>query len=480
MKKLRMLVPYLATALLFTAAAGAALQQAPAAIPSPQGTATENGLAGYAKILCSAVFVSGRTPEDGAQGSAYFFMPAAERDKVTWKVDRDAKLVRASLGAITREARFHGDQGCIIENPSKPGIHFKPVAVKTTLPDASTQAWPMGDRPDTTSFPADVDKAKMDAAVAAAFADPAAQTAAFLVLHKGRIVGERYRDGITKDTQLESWSMGKSLAATLFSLLIKDGTYTLDQPAPVPLWQRPGDPRAAIRNMDLLRMSAGLKFVGNQEGSNAEVLDHYYIYTGGIDAFEYSYTRPPEFPPNTRGFYRNCDPLTIMYLVKQAVTARGDNILTWPQRMLFDKIGIRRQVLETDPFGNFLISGYDYGTARNWARIGLLHLQDGMWQGQRILPEGWTTFVSTQAPAWTRPYGGFFWKVAANDPNLPPDTYHAAGAGGQNTWIIPSRQLVIVRMGHMRGQGPGGRATNTAIGLVMEAIGAKKPGGAGL
>jgi CubicO group peptidase (beta-lactamase class C family) len=130
-------------------------------------------------------------------------------------------------------------------------------------------------------------------------------------------------------------------------------------------------------------------------------------------------------------------------------------------------------VLETDPYGNFLITGYDYGTARNWGRIGLLYLQDGMWQGQRILPEGWATFVSTQAPAWTRPYGGFFWKVGPNDPNLPPDTYHAAGAGGQNTWIIPSRQLVIVRMGHMRGQGPAGRATNTAIGLVMEAIGAK-------
>jgi CubicO group peptidase (beta-lactamase class C family) len=471
-----MLVPCVAGTVVLTLAAGVARSRqaaAPTPIPSPQGTGTENGLAGYAKILCSAVFVSGRTPEDGAQGSAYFFMPAAERDKVTWKVDRDAKLVRTSLGSITREARFYGDQGCIIENPARPGIHFKPVAVKTTLPDAATQAWPMGDRPDTTPFPAGVDRAKIDAAVDAAFADSAAQTAAFLVVHKGRIIGERYKDGITKDTQLESWSMGKSLAATLFALLVKDGTYTLEQPAPVPLWRRPGDPRAGIRNVDLLRMSAGLKFVGNQEGSTAEVLDHYYIYTGGIDAYEYSYTRPLEFPPNTRGFYRNCDPLTIGYLMRLAVEKRGENFLTWPQRALFDKISIRRQVLETDPYGNFLITGYDYGTARNWGRIGLLYLQDGMWQGQRVLPEGWATFVSTQAPAWTRPYGGFFWKVGPNDPNLPPDTYHAAGAGGQNTWIIPSRQLVIVRMGHMRGQGPAGRATNTAIGLVMEAIGAK-------
>ena len=456
-------------------AALALRSQAPQFIPAPQGTHTENGLAGFAKILCSGVFVSGRTPEDVAQGSAYFFVPRNEQDQVTWSVDRAAKAARASLGDITREARHYGDQGCIIQNPARPGIHFTPVTVTTTLPAAASQAWPMGDRADDTPLPAGIDRARLTAAVDAAFADPAAQTAAFLVVHKGRIVAERYRDGITKDTQLESWSMGKSLAATLFALLVRDGTYTLEQPAPVPLWQKPDDPRSKIRNIDLLRMSAGLKFLGNQEpGSSATYPDHYYIYTGAIDAFEYSITRPQEYPPNTDGRYRNSDPLTITYLAKLAVTRRGENFLTWPQRALFDKIGIRRQVLETDPFGNFLITGYDYGTARNWARIGLLYLQDGMWQGQRILPEGWSTFVSTPAPAWRRPeYGGFFWLNRINTWNLPPETYFAAGAGGQNTWIVPSQDLVIVRMGHMRGQGPARRATNAALGLVMEAIGAR-------
>ena len=448
-----------------------ASQSQPAAIPGPQGTHTENGLAGFAKILCSGVFVSGRSPEDVVRGSAYFFVPRAEQDKVEWKVDRTGRRAQASLGGITREARHHGDQGCIIENPEKPGIHFTPVAVRTKLPDAASQAWPMGDRAETAGATGGPDKTKLDAALDAAFAEPA-MTAAFLVVHKGRIVAERYAPGITKDTQLESWSMGKSLAATLFALLVKDGTYSLEQPAPVPLWQKPGDPRAAIRNIDLLRMSAGLKFLGNQEpGSNQTYPDHYYIYTGAIDAFEYSITRPQEYPPNTDGRYRNSDPLTITYLAKLAVTKRGENFLTWPQRMLFDRIGIRKQILETDPYGNFLISGYDYGTARNWARIGMLYLQDGMWQGQRILPEGWSTFVSTPAPAWKRPeYGGFFWLNRVNTWNLPPETYFAAGAGGQNTWIVPSHDLVIVRMGHMRGQGPARAATNRALGLVMEAV----------
>jgi CubicO group peptidase (beta-lactamase class C family) len=462
---------------LLLAAALHAAQAQPAPIPAPQGTHTENGLAGYAKILCSGVFVSGRAPEDVAHGSAYFFMPRAEQAQVKWTVDREARLARASLGGISREARYYGDQGCIIQHPSRPGIHFTPVAVKTTLPDAATQPWPMGDGIDSAAPQDGVDRAKLDAALDAAFADPA-MTAAFLVVHKGRIIAERYAPAITKDTQLESWSMGKSLAATLFGLLVKDGTYTLEQPAPVPLWQKPGDPRAAIRNIDLLRMSAGLKFLGNQEpGSTQTYPDHYFIYTGAIDAFDYSITRPQEYPPNTDGRYRNSDPLTITYLAKLAVTKRGENFLTWPQRALFDRIGIRRQVLETDPYGNFLITGYDYGTARNWARIGLLYLQDGMWQGQRILPEGWSEFASTPAPAWKRPeYGGLFWLNRIGTWNLPPDAYFAAGAGGQNTWIVPAHDLVIVRMGHMRGQGPARRATNAALGLVVEAIGARGGG----
>jgi hypothetical protein len=209
-------------ALLTIDAAGTRQAPTPQVLPAPQGTHTENGLAGFAKILCSGVFVSGRVPEDVVHGSAYFFMPRAERDQVKWTIDRGARLARASFGSVTREARYYGDQGCIIQNPVSPGIHFEPVAVKTTLPDAKSGPWPMGDRVGATT-PTDIDPAKLDAAVDAAFADPAAMTAAFLVVHKGRIVAERYGPGITSDTQLESWSMGKSLAATLFALLVNDG-----------------------------------------------------------------------------------------------------------------------------------------------------------------------------------------------------------------------------------------------------------------
>src|SRR5687767_7695443 len=142
-----------------------ATQSQPAPIPGPRGTHTENGLAGFAKILCSGVFVSGRAPEDVARGSAYFFVPRAEQAKVEWKVDRDGRRAQASLGEITREARYYGDQGCIIENPEKPGIHFTPVAVTTTLPGGDSQPWPMGDRVEPSSSDAAVDKTKLEGAL---------------------------------------------------------------------------------------------------------------------------------------------------------------------------------------------------------------------------------------------------------------------------------------------------------------------------
>jgi len=138
---------------------------------------------------------------------------------------------------------------------------------------------------------------------------------------------------------------------------------------------------------------------------------------------------------------------------------------------LFDRIGIRRQVLETDPYGNFIMTGYDYGTPRNWARLGLLYLQDGMWQGQRVLPEGWAKFVSTPAPAWKQPvYGGLFWINGDGGWNIPKDAYLMAGAGGQNTFIIPSHDLVVVRMGHFRGAAAGRKTLNAAFTQLMAAV----------
>jgi CubicO group peptidase (beta-lactamase class C family) len=441
---------------------------------APEGTPISLGLAGYAKVLCSAVFVSGRDPEEAFRNSGFFLFPEDQRAGVTYAVDRKAGLVRMTHGSITRTAKFYGDQGCIIHPADHDGIYFTPVPVKTRLPDAAAQPWPIGDASPQGASSGDFDRAHVEKAVDLAFADPDALTAAFVVVHKGRIIAERYMPGITKDTQLESWSMGKSLTATLFALLVKDGVYRVDDPVPVPEWRLPGDPRGAIRIADLLHMSSGLKFIAGQDPDytpDKGYPDHTLIYTGAIDAFKHSMTRPLQFPPNTEGRYRNSDPLMVGWLIKQAVEKRGEQYLTWPQRALFDRIGIRRQVLETDPYGNFLLSGYDYGTARNWARIGMLYLQDGIWNGERVLPEGWARFVSTPAPAWKRPvYGGLFWVNGDGAWNIPKSAYFANGAGGQRTIIVPTHDLVVVRMGHHRGDRAGMQALNAALAELLRGI----------
>ncbi len=441
----------------------------------PYQSPTSLGAASYAKVLCSAVFVSGRDEQEARQNSAYFLMTEPDRSKaIAATVDRQARRVRVTVGDATRTAAFYGDQGCVIHPVDHDGIHFTPVAVPTRLPDAAGQPWPMGDGPSREPWPAKLDQARMEAAVDLAFADPAGLTAAMVVVHKGQIVGERYIPGISKDTQLESWSMGKSLTATLIGLAIRDGAFTLDDPAPIQDWRRPGDPRGAIRVRDVMQMASGLSFTGQDDrwmDPSWQYHDHFFIYAGAVDAFKYAITSPVEFAPNTVGRYRNSDPMTLGFLVRQHAERAGGNYLTYPQRALFDKIGIRRQVLEPDPWGNFLLSGYDYGTARNWARLGLLYLRDGVWNGQRLLPEGFTKFVSTPAPAWRRPeYGGQFWINGIGQWNLPSDTYFMSGAGGQHTFVVPSHDLVIVRMGHQRGAPVGSKLLNQSLAAIISAV----------
>lgn len=445
----------------------------------PPGSAPSLGTAGFAKVLCSAVFVSGRDPEEAVRSSGYFMLPGSEQTVTDTVVDRERREVRLTYrNSITRTARHYGDQGCIIHPEGFDRIFFEPVRVATSLPEAATQDWPMGDRLPDAPRPEGIDAARLAAAVDSAFAEPEALTAALVVVHGGRIVAERYGAGAHRDMQLESWSMGKSLTATLFARLVQDGLFRLDRPAPVEEWHdRPDDPRSAIRVRDLLQMSSGLHFVASQDPDYSPSLgypDHMYIYSGAVDAFHHSVSRPLQFPPGTEGRYRNSDPLTLGHLIREAVEARGESYHTFPQRALFDRIGIRRQVLETDPYGNFLLTGFDYGTARNWARLGMLYLQDGMWMGERLLPEGWTKFVSTPAPAWDRPvYGGQFWINGTGEWNLPRDAYYMAGAGGQYTFIVPSHDLVVVRMGHFRGSRAGARTLNAALAELMRAVPAK-------
>jgi CubicO group peptidase (beta-lactamase class C family) len=298
-------------------------------------------------------------------------------------------------------------------------------------------------------------------------------TRALVVTYRGKIVGERYAPGFTAHTPQISWSAGKSITAALVGILAGRGLLKVDEPAPVPEWHGEGDGRNAIRVRDLLNMSSGLDFVNDGlsgEKSFRKENEHMRVYFDALNVFEHAVNQPLAIPPGTEFRYRNSDPLTLGRIVRQTVEARGEDYLTFPYRALFDRIGARDYVLETDPYGNFIMTGYDYGSAMDWTRFGLLHLRDGVWQGERILPEGWTELVSTPAPgAHEKQYGGLFWLNRGGAmPRVPEDAYWAAGHMGQVSVVIPSRDLVVVRLG----PSPGGSSEylNECIGRVLDAI----------
>ncbi len=445
----------------------------------PPGDPISHFGAGLAKILCSNVFLAGLDPTFVAEHNGYFTAPFEDRSHVTdIHVDVESQSVQITLdNGITRTARICGSQGAVAIPLGADDVSFTPSIVESTLPPADTQPWPLGDIVDPYDGPLD-QKAIADA-VDLAF-NEGSMTSALVVTHRGSLVAERYGQGIESTTPLESWSMGKSLTATLLGLLVHDGEYALDEPAPIPEWQSRGDVRSSIRVADIVQMSSGLRFRAMMDPDydpRAGYPDHLYVYTGGVNAYQYAATRPQQWPAGQVGRYRNGDPLLANYLVRLAVESRGENYHAFPQHALFDRIGIRNAVLETDPFGNFLLNGYEFISARDWTRLANLYLQDGVVSGKRLLPEGWSEFVSTPAPGWVadgRPiYGGFFWLnrgPQATRMPIPEDAYFMAGAGGQKTIIVPSHDLVVVRIGHFSGAAKSQTSLDQTLAALMELV----------
>jgi CubicO group peptidase (beta-lactamase class C family) len=445
----------------------------------PPGDPLAHYTSGYAKIMCSAVFITGLDPDFAAANVGYFTSPPEERAKVAKPViDRTKREVSVTLpSGVTRIARYLGSQGCTTLPLGKDELYFTPETVTPALPDPATQPWPMGDLLPNDPLPANIDAAKLRAALDAAFDPEGAMTAAYLVTWKGRLIAERYGPNITATTPLESWSMGKSLTATLMGRLIQQGVYRLDQAAPIPEWQQGKDPRAAIKIRDLLTMSSGLRIrspVDPDFKEDGRYPDHWYLYTGATNSFHYAATRPQQWLPGTVGRYRNTDPVLVNYLIRLAVEKRGEDYLAFPQRSLFDKLGIRSMVMETDPYGNFLAQGYEFASGRDWARLGNLYLNGGVWQGERLLPKEFVDFVHRLAPAWKadhRPvYGGLFWLNGDGAMPVPKDSYFMSGAGEQTVLMVPSHDLVVVRIGHYGGATLAPSSFNRSLALLMQAI----------
>ena len=451
------------------------------AIPQDTRTAEEqeHAAAWGAHHLCAGLFVVGRDyqrePEDViAQDIAPF--PAFRWEaSFEYEADREQRRVTVRApGAPVRTAMHYGDQGCVIHARDSEAIHFTPVDVPSNLPDPDAQPWPTGDVDRYAPLPAKSDDVAFDSVLDWAMYEAAQNTRALVVVHRGKIIAERYAPGFTAHTPQISWSQGKSITAALIGVLIQQGELRLDQSAPVPEWhERPDDPRGEITVRHLLHMSSGLDFknLGVSDSlSYTSANEHFLIYFDAVNVFEHAVDQPLGIPPNTEFRYRNSDPLTLGRIIRQKVEARGEGYLTFPQRALFDRIGMRNVVLETDIYGNFIMTGYDFLSAHDWARFGLLHLWDGVWEGERILPEGWVDFVSTPTPTDpNRGYGGLFWVNAGGAlPDLPRDAFWAAGFMGQYTLVIPSLDMVVVRLGPSPGNSD--RYLNTVIAGIISAL----------
>ncbi len=451
----------------------------------PPGEARHHYTAGFAKILCSAVFITGLDPDDAAANVGGFISPFEQREYVTdIRIDRDRQQVALTLpDGVIRTARRYGSQGCVARPMSQETLQFTPSIIEPNLPPADTTAWPMGDVLPDDPWPQGVDRELVERALDVGFGPEEARTLGLVITYKGRIIAERYGDDVDMHTPLESWSMTKSLTGTLLGVLINQGAYELWQPAPIPEWYiEQDDPRQQIRIGDIMRMSSGIMInaPADPDFDDSTYPDHVYLYTGGENLHQYAATRPQEYPPNTIGRYRNTDPVIASYLIRLAVEGRGDNYHEFPQRALFDKLGIRSALIETDAWGNFLGQGLGFMSARDWARLGNLYLQDGVADhGERLLPEGFVDYASTVAPAWQsdgRPiYGGaFLWLSEIERENSEPlKAMHMRGAGGQSTNIIPSHDLVYVRIGKYSGARAGGEALTEMLPMLLDAVPAK-------
>lgn len=440
----RRLAPALAAAALLLPTAGTAQH-----LPAPEQTPYTRALAaGYkAAFLCSGLFVAGRTQAQVEAEELVGIYPELEPiiPALAAKVDTAAKTVSVAFDDALppRIAVWRPLLGCATLPIGADAATGRKVPRLTTLGGGpqDNRPWPMGDM--GAGAPAHGDEAALDKAVAAAFdrqsygADT--DTTAVIVLQDGRIVAEQYRDGFGKNIAQRTWSVGKSLAGTLIGRAAQDGLIDPAAPAPVPEWQAPGDPRAAITTDMLLRMASGLH--SDSAGNRTDAL-----YFGGTTVTEQAPGWPLEAAPMQRFRYANND---ILLAIRGLRARLGDaRMLSYPYT-LFQRLGMTRTVAETDWQGNFILSSQVWTTARDLARFGLLYAQDGMWQGERLLPEGWAAYVRKPAgpqPAEGPGYGATFW-LFGEAQGLPAGSYAAQGNRGQYVMIVPDRNIVVVRLG---------------------------------
>ena len=315
-------------------------------------------------------------------------------------------------------------------------------------------AWPEG------PLPHEHDPAALEAALDDLFVTTGRgglpDTRALLVVHRGRVVVERYAPGFDRESRFHSWSMGKSVTQAMVGILVREGALAVDEPAPLPAWAEPDDPRGGLTLRHLLHMNTGFDNADGGDGADTFV-GRLLFGEGSADMATAAAGVPLAHDPGTHWAYSTGTSALLGAIVSRSTGAERDATRDWLEKELLDPLGIQSLVAETDLTGQLVGGSHVWATARDWARLGLLYLRDGLWEGRRILPAGWVDFTRTRAPASNNgTYGAHFWinetpeeKQFKPVPGAPSSVFQMSGNGGQYVLLVPGRDLVVVRLGEM-------------------------------
>lgn len=403
------------------------------------------------KVLASGVFVGGRKPAD-IQARDLSFSPVR---LITYKIDYQDSTVTGSLWGLARtKALFRPGLGAtLVRQQTEEAIRSQPVRLPV-LPasTAGTLPWPAGDEI-SPALPAHIDTARLAAVLAPVFPEKHPcrnQTSAVVVLYQGQLIAERYAPGFDRHTRLAGWSMTKSITNALIGILVKQNKLQVDQPAPVPEWHRTRDPRRAITLKQLLQQTSGLAF--EEDYTRSSHVTRMLFQKADMGAF--AACQRLQHQPGSVFRYSSGNSNILSRLIRHTVGEQHYH--AFPYEQLFQKAGMYSALLEPDASGTFVGSSFCFATARDWARFGLLYLNDGLAGEEQLFPEGWVTQSAQPAAAARKgEYGFHFWlNAGAKDdqanrtfPSLPADMFYASGFDGQNIFILPSEKLVVVRLG---------------------------------
>lgn len=393
--------------------------------------------AGYkAQFICSGLWNGGKT------------LPDIEADELTGIYNYIAKIVptmKADIDKVMRQVRVTYSDAMpprtAFWNPRTgcTGLPIGSNSINFTEPPklrefSDNLAWPMGDRGATTSKAEKSKDVRKIIDVAFDNSIYGGKTSAFLVIKGRKILAESYKDGHDLHTAQRTWSVAKSIAGTLIGHSVQQGYSDVNAPAKIIEWMGILDPRQKITLDHLMRMSSGL--TSDTAGNRTDP-----IYMGGATVTQRAVNWPLLHPPGSQFRYANNDTLLAVHAARSG---------PFEPYEFFQKIGMTRTYAETDWQENYILSSQVWTTARDLGRLGMLYLNNGMWNGERLLPEDWRKYVST--PSGPQPdrefgYGATFWLINKTD-GIPKDTFAAFGNRGQYLVIVPSRDLVIVRRGY--------------------------------